>query len=177
MGPVVFILHGSNYIRADYCRVQLTSPSLDNGNLSQTSNAIPLAQTNALPSTDIPKPQPLTDTAIDTTDNNPDNDYENISNDNTANERRRDNISDKYKKENGTTEHENGSITPDKNSVLTKLKLNREISFTNKQNEYCTAKIISQAGKSTGKYSACYNIKYKTSDNLAGIQTQMNTKN
>ena len=35
---------------------------------------------------------------------------------------------------------------------------------------YCTAKVISRAGKSTGKYSAYYNIKYKTPDNLSSVQ-------
>ena len=129
-GLVVFIWHNSHYIRAHFCRVQLTNPSLDNNNLSQASNAIPLAQTNAPPSLDIPKPQPLTDTAVDT-----DNEYEN-------NECGNNNISDEDKKENSTTEHEKGSI-----------------SFPNKWNKYCTAKIISQAGKSTGKYVTVLNTK------------------
>ena len=48
-GPDVFIWHGSHLIRAHSCRVQLTNPNLDNNNLSQTSNVIPLAQTNAPP--------------------------------------------------------------------------------------------------------------------------------
>ena len=104
---VVFIKHALHYIRAHSCRDQLTNPSLDNKNLSQTSNAIPLAQTNTHPSPDIPKPQPLTDTAIDTTNNDTDNEYENTTDDNTANERRNDNISNEDKKENSTTKHEN----------------------------------------------------------------------
>ena len=108
-GLVVFIWHNSHYIRAHSCRVQLTNHSLDNNNLSQTSNAIPLAQTNAPPLLDIPKPQPLTDTAVDT-----DNEYENIADDTNANECGNNNISDEDKKENSTTEHENGSITCDK---------------------------------------------------------------
>lgn len=108
-GLVAFIWHNSHYIRAHFCRVQLTNPSLDNNNLSQASNAIPLAQTNAPPSLDIPKPQPLTDTAVDT-----DNEYENIADSTSANECGNNNISDEDKKENSTTEHEKGSITCDK---------------------------------------------------------------
>ena len=53
--------------------------------------------------------QPLTDTAVDT-----DNEYENIADDTNANECGNNNISDEDKKENSTTEHENGSITCDK---------------------------------------------------------------
>ena len=60
-GPAVYIQHGLHYIRAHSCCIQLTNPGLDNNSLSQTSNVIPLAQTNALPSPDIPKPRPLTD--------------------------------------------------------------------------------------------------------------------
>ena len=167
----------SHYIRAHSCRVQLTNPNLDNNDLSQISNAIPLAPTNTPSSSDIPKPQPLTDTAIDTTDNDTDNEYENTTDGNTANERRNDNISNDDKKENSTTEHKNGSITRDKNTDLTKLKPDLEISFRTEHNEYCTAKVISRAGKSTGKYCACYNIEYKNPDNLSSIQTWINTKN
>ena len=66
-GPVVFIWHDLHYIRSYPYQVQLTNANLDNSNLSHASNAIPLAQTNTPPSLDIPKPQPFTDTAIDTT--------------------------------------------------------------------------------------------------------------
>ena len=52
----------------------------------------------------------------------------------------------KWKK--STTECENGSITRHKNTDLTKLKSNCEISFTNKRNEYCRTHVISRAGKS-----------------------------
>ena len=67
---------------------------------------------------------------------------------NTINERRNENISNEHEKEN-STKRENGGNTRQKNIDLTKLKLNLEISFTNKQNEYCTTKVISRAGKST----------------------------
>ena len=53
-----------------------------------------------------------------------------------------------HEKEN-STERENGGNTRQKNIDLTKLKSNLEISFTNKQNKYCTTKVISRAGKST----------------------------
>ena len=53
-----------------------------------------------------------------------DNEYENTPDDKTVNERRNDNISNEYKKENSTTEHDNGSITRDKNTDLTKMKPN-----------------------------------------------------
>ena len=67
---------------------------------------------------------------------------------NTINERRNENISNEHEKEN-STERENGGNTRQKNIDLTKLKSNLEISFTNKQNEYCTTKVISRAGEST----------------------------
>ena len=70
-GPAVFIRHGLHYIKVDACRVQLTNPNLDNGNLNQTSN-VPL-------SSDIPKTQPLIENAIDNTNNEPDNEKESIS--------------------------------------------------------------------------------------------------
>ena len=113
-GPVVYIWHGLYYIRAHSCQVQLTNHNLDNTNLSQTSNAIPLVQTNTPPPLDIPKPQALTDTAIDTTNNDTDNEYETTTNEKAANEHRNDNISNEDKKENSTTEHRNGSIIYDK---------------------------------------------------------------
>ena len=53
------------------------------------------------------------------------------------------------------------AILVKKNTDLTKLKSNVEISFTNKQNEYCTTKVISRAGKSTWKYRACYILTVK----------------
>ena len=118
-----------------YFDKRLRNPNLDNNNLSQTSNASPLAQTNTPPSPDIPKPQPLTDTAIDTTNNDTDSEYENTTDDNTANEHETDNISNKDTKENSTTEHKNGSVICDKNTDLTKLKQNLEISFINEQNK------------------------------------------
>ena len=52
------------------------------------------------------------------------------------------------KRKKSTTECENGSITRHKNTDLTKLKSNSEISFTNKRNEYCRTHVISRAGKS-----------------------------
>ena len=147
-GLVVFIWHNSHYIRAHSCWVQLTNPSLDNNNLSQTSNAILLAQTNAPPSLDIPEPQPLTDTAVDT-----DNEYETLQM--TPMQMNVEIITSQMKIKRKTV------LLSMKMEVLlvTKLKPNLEISFPNKWNKYCTAKVISQAGKSNGKYVTVLNTK------------------
>ena len=56
------------------------------------------------------------------------------------------------------------------------LKPNIEISFTNKDNESCIAKIIYTAGKTIGKHNTCYNIEYKTPSNFAGIKTWIDSK-
>lgn len=69
------------------------------------------------------------------------------------------------------------TITNKENIDLSKLKPNVEILLTNEDHESCIAKIISRAGKTTGKYNTCYNVEYKTLSNLAGVQRWINTKN
>ena len=51
------------------------------------------------------------------------------------------------------------------------LKLNQIITFTNENNVDYEAEITSRAGKSTGIYSNCYNIKYYSPSNASGTQT------
>ena len=46
-----------------------------------------------------------------------------------------------------------------------------QITFTDENNIDYKAGIISRAGKSTGKYSNCYNIKYYAPSNASGTQT------
>ena len=51
------------------------------------------------------------------------------------------------------------------------IKPNQIITFTNENNIDYEAETISRAGKSKGKYSNCYNIKYYSPSNASGTQT------
>ena len=51
-----------------------------------------------------------------------------------------------------------------------KVKKNDVIDFMNDNNEHCIVRIIGPAGKSTGKYKTCKNIKYEAPEVLTGTK-------
>ena len=151
-GLVVYIRHGRCYINAHSCRVQLTKPN-SNNDYTVAKNIVPTTTTTKTAPSSLNQPisRPVSDDKID---NNSD------------------------ENENFPTNHEiQNTITNNKNINLSKLKPNVEILFTNEDHDSCIAKIINRARKTTGKYNKCYDNEYKTPDNLAGVQTWINTKN
>ena len=61
-------------------------------------------------------------------------------------------------------------------SSHTPVKGNSIMSF-NTANKNYQAKVLSRAGKASGKYKSCYNIEYLSPDNLMGQQTWIDLDN
>ena len=61
-------------------------------------------------------------------------------------------------------------------SSYTPVKVNSIMSF-NTVNKNYQAKVLSRAGKASGKYKSCYNIEYLSPDNLMGQQTWIDLDN
>ena len=61
-------------------------------------------------------------------------------------------------------------------SSHTPVKANSIMSF-NTVNKNYQVKVLSRAGKASGKYKSCYNIEYLSPDNLMGQQTWIDLDN
>ena len=64
------------------------------------------------------------------------------------------------------------NIRPSTATIGSKLKLfpNQRVGFTDQLQQYCTGKVISRAGKATGKYANTYNIEYDLPSEKCGTQ-------
>ena len=126
-GPVVFLRHGSHYIKAHVCRVQLTkSNSTDN----DKANSKPTFNTNK---------------SYDNSSNN----CSNVDSEDSDDENPKPEIqatSDKNLQTNKIPE-----IPEIANNNNSKMKLNSIIRFKNPATVECRAKILSRAGKTKGK--------------------------
>ena len=152
--PVVFLRHGSHYIKAHVCRVQ---PIKSNSTDSDKANSKPTFNTNK------------------SYENSSNNNCSNVHNEESDDENPKPEIqatSDKTLQTNKIPE-----ITEIANNNNSKMKLNSIITFKNPATAECRAKILSRAGKAKGKINSCYNIEYKAPENLRGKITSVYLNN
>ena len=147
-GPVVFLRHGSRYIKAHTCRVQHTKPFIQ----SDTKETPSAKKDGKISTAKVPKP---------TNDNDSDSDDETVESQYTPQNETSESQSTP------ATSNQSTDPTPARSEVL-KLKANEDISFQNKDGQHFTAKVLSRAGKATGQYPNWYNIQYKSPESHAG---------
>ena len=136
-GPVVFIRHGSRYIKAHVCRVQPVHQS------------IPENVNSKEPSKSDPNHAEMSQDKLSIAESDSDDEIF-TNNDNSA-----------------VVPPPTCEATPSTTEKPT-IKVNQRISFRHDNGENYTAKVLSRAGKSSGKYSNWYNIEYESPDAIIG---------
>ena len=145
----MFLRQGSHYIKAHtYCRVQSLNPY-------------------QFTETETINPDQCTKRKTENINNNNDSSVNRVKSTTENKDISNDEILPSLKNEEYSLHSEK---TENLNQNL-KLKTNDVINFMNENNDYCIARIIGPAGKSTGKYTTCKNIEYEAPQELAGTKT------
>ena len=149
-GAVLFLRHGAKYIKVHICRVQLTHT---NPRSHLENNNIESQQTNPETLLSSVHDNPA-ENAVESSED--EIEYESSSNVNNEHETNKNNLK--------TTKN----ITS---------KPNHLIKFTDDKNVEYEATVINRAGKASGKYNSCYNIKYQNPTEFTGKISWIDLRN
>ena len=160
-GPVVFVRHGSRYVKAHICRIQPASSSdIAADNTKVGDRNYPMLNSVVEENTGIAKEKPTA------------KDLEYSDNDSDEEQEVQDQVLGDMQPQNETQIVSSSELASENNIVLqsTHLKLNKKsvIEFSLEDGNRYKAKILNRAGKSTGLYKNAYNIEYTSPEHLCG---------